>query len=473
MTTNTGVRVRFAPSPTGFFHVGGARTALYNWLFVRRLGGSFILRIEDTDRERSDESWTAGILNALSWLEITWDEGPYLQSERRGLYDIAVAKLMMGGYLYACDCTREIIDARTREQQTPGYDGFCRNRGLEPGPGKALRFRVPDSGITIVHDLVRGDVEFANATIEDFVIVKSNGDPLYVLAVVVDDRAMQITHIIRAEEHLPTTPKAVLLWEALGEVPLPAFAHLPVLVNEKRQKLSKRRDRVAVEDYRALGYLPEALRNYLCLLGWSPNDDRETLTVEEMITEFRLEEVNRSPAFFDEKRLAHFNGLYIRALSSDEFIERALPFVTGDHAQWPATKFDLNLFTELAPLVQERIATLGEISSYVEFLFTDRFVVDDAAFAKAVLRDELAPGILNEARSSFADAIFEPETLKELLIAIGERHDRKLAKTQAPVRVSTMGRAVGLPLFESLVALGREEVLRRLDHAIDLARVAE
>ncbi len=466
MTDSQQVRVRFAPSPTGYFHVGGARTALYNWLFARQREGKFILRIEDTDRERSDESWTGGIVSALTWLGITWDEGPFHQSERRPLYDAAVATLLDRGHLYACDCTREIVEARTKDRATPGYDGFCRDRGLEPGIGKALRFRVPDTGITTVHDLVRGDVEFANETIEDFIIVKSNGDPLYVLAVVVDDIDMKITHIIRAEEHLPTTPKAVLIWQALDAAPLPLFAHLPVLVNEKRQKLSKRRDRVAVEDYRQLGYLPEALRNYLCLLGWSPTEDREVLTIEEMISEFRLEEVNRSPAFFDEKRLAHFNGLYIRALSDEEFIERSRPFISGEHALWTERQFDEGLFRSLAPLVQARIATLGEIPGYVKFLFAAPFEMDEPSFEKAVRRDELAVTILSEARSAYAKAEFEVEELKELLISIGEQHDRKLAKTQAPVRVATMGSTVGLPLFESLVALGREEVLRRIDGAI-------
>lgn len=473
MTTSTKVRVRFAPSPTGFFHVGGARTALYNWLVARQNHGAFVLRIEDTDRDRSEDQWTTGIVNALSWLGIDWDEGPFHQSERRALYDSAVERLISGGLVYACDCTREAIEERTKSNAKPGYDGFCRDRGLEPGPGRALRFRVPDSGTTVVHDLVRGDVEFANDSIEDFVIVKSNGDPLYVLAVVVDDIDMGITHIIRAEEHLPTTPKAILIWQSLGDVPLPAFAHLPVLVNEKRQKLSKRRDRVAVEDYRDLGYLPEAMLNYLCLLGWGPKDERELITVDEMIAEFDLSDVNKSPAFFDEKRLAHFNGLYIRALASEDFIERALPFVTGKHARWPEQRFDRALFEELAPLIQERIATLGEIANYVAFLFAEPYVVDETAFEKAVLRDDLALTILESAREAYADAEFVADNLKQILISIGEQHERKLAKTQAPVRVATMGSAVGLPLFESLVALGRDKVLKRLDSAIAAVRIAK
>ncbi|HVA99785.1 MAG TPA: glutamate--tRNA ligase [Acidimicrobiales bacterium] len=469
MTTTTNVRVRFAPSPTGFFHVGGARTALYNWLVARQNNGSFLLRIEDTDRDRSEDQWTEGIVNALSWLGITWDEGPFHQSERHALYNDAITRLIANGHVYACNCTREEIDARIKARQTPGYDGFCRDRNLEPGPGKALRFRVPDSGTTTVHDLVRGDVEFANSTIEDFVIVKSNGDPLYVLAVVVDDIDMAITHVIRAEEHLPTTPKAILIWHALGDIPLPAFAHLPVLVNEKRQKLSKRRDRVAVEDYRDLGYLPEAIINYLCLLGWAPNDGRELLTVEEMILEFRLEEVNKSPAFFDEKRLDHFNGLYIRALAADEFVRRAMPFISNDQVPWTKNQFDQEQFFALAPLIQERITTLGEIPNYIKFLFSDPYVIEEAVFEKAILKDETGVEILRAARSAFADAAFDHEPLKDILISIGEQFDKKLSKTQAPIRVATMGSPVGLPLFESLVVLGRSKVLARIDDAILIA----
>ena len=318
------VRVRIAPSPTGYFHVGGARTALYNWCFARRHHGALILRIEDTDSERNKEEWVDGIGSALAWLGIDWDEGPYRQSLRKAHYQAALDDLWSNGRLYACDCTRETVLERTKANATPGYDGFCRDRGLERQIGRALRFKVPREGVTIVDDLVRGEVRFANATIEDFVVAKSNGDPLFVLAGVVDDREMRISHVIRAEEHLPTTPKAVLLWEALGvvELPLPYYAHLPVLVNEKRQKISKRRDRVAIEDYRAQGFLPEAMVNYLALLGWSPGDGRELFSLDELVSEFDLGNVNHSPAFFDQQKLLHFNGVYLRALSAEEFVER-------------------------------------------------------------------------------------------------------------------------------------------------------
>ena len=293
------VRVRFAPSPTGYFHVGSARTALYNWFFARGHEGAFILRIEDTDAERNREEWVGGILSALTWLGIDWDEGPYRQSERGQVYQEVLDELWSKGHLYACDCTREVVLERTKDNATPGYDGFCRDRGLERRAGRALRFRVPREGVTVVEDLIRGEVRFSNSTIDDFVVAKSNGDPLFVLAVVADDRDMRISHVIRAEEHLPTTPKAVLIWEALGveELPLPVFAHLPVLVNEKRQKISKRRDRVAIEDYRSQGFLPEPMVNYLALLGWSPGDGREFFSLNELVAEFDLSNVNHSPAY--------------------------------------------------------------------------------------------------------------------------------------------------------------------------------
>ncbi len=466
MSAEPVTRVRFAPSPTGFFHVGGARTALYNWLVARRGGGQFVLRIEDTDRERSQPEWIDGILSALEWLGIDWDEGPYLQSERSEVYADVARRLYETGHAYACDCTREQVEERTKRNQIPGYDGFCRERHLEPGPGRALRFRVPDEGVTIVHDVVRGDVEFQNSTIEDFVLVKSNGNPLFVLAVVADDRDMRITHVIRAEEHLPTTPKAVLIWEALGGTPLPVFAHLPVLVNEKRQKLSKRRDRVAIEDYRAQGYLPEAMRNYLVLLGWGPPDQREILTVEEMIDEFRLEDVNVSPAYFDEKRLAHFNGVYIRALSVEEFVARTREFLATTDVPWDADAFDEGAFERLAPLIQERVATLADVIPLVAFLFVEPFTPEVASLDKAIREDPDAKSILEQVREGFAGIEWKVSAMRPVLDVAVERTGRKLGKVQAPVRVATLGSTVGLPLFESLEELGRDRAIARIDAAI-------
>ncbi|MHB8245471.1 MAG: glutamate--tRNA ligase [Acidimicrobiales bacterium] len=462
------VRVRIAPSPTGYFHVGGARTALYNWAFARQHGGTFILRIEDTDAERNKDEWVDGILAALTWIGATWDEGPYRQSERAELYAAAADQLWSGGHLYACDCTRDAVLERIKENPTPGYDGYCRSRGLERGPGRALRVAVPDHGTTVVRDLIRGDVEFANATIEDFVVVKSNGDALFVLAVVVDDRDMRISHVIRAEEHLPTTPKAVILWEALnktGEVlDLPLFAHLPVLVNEKRQKISKRRDRVALEDYEADGYLPEAMTNYLALLGWSAPGGQELFTLDDLVRDFRLEDVNHSPAFFDNQKLLHFNGLYIRSLTVGQFTDRVRTWAEKTADRLEPGFYSSEAWQVLAPLVQERVGILKEVPGYVDFLFQKPFEVEPASYEKAIVRDAQAGSILRQARQRYAALeSWEAPALKEQLEAIAASVERKLGKAQAPVRVATLGRSVGLPLFESLEVLGRASTLERID----------
>jgi glutamyl-tRNA synthetase len=473
----TAPRVRFAPSPTGYFHVGSARTALFNWLFARQQGGVFVLRIEDTDAERNREEWVDGILSAMAWLGMEPDEGPYRQSERGDRYAAAVDTLWEGGHLYACDCTREAVEARTKERATPGYDGYCRDRGLSrEGPGRALRFRSPDVGATVVSDVIRGEVSFPHEAMEDFVVVKSNGQPLFVLANVVDDRDMRITHVIRGEDLLPTTPKGVLLWRALeasGDevVELPVFAHLPMLVNEQRKKLSKRHDPVAVESYRDEGYLPEAFRNYLALLGWSPAGDDEKVSVDVLVKQFRLEDVHHAPAFFDVVKLTHLNGEYIRELPVDQFISRSRPWVApvpGEWAPasgsppWPPERFRPADFAALAPLVQERVARLGETPDMVDFVFLARPEIDEASWKKAIANDEGAPGILAAASAAYSDCPWEVDALRGATIAVAEEAGRKLGKAQAPIRVAVTGRTVGPPLFESLAVLGRVEVLDRL-----------
>ncbi len=481
-------RVRFAPSPTGYFHVGSARTALFNWLVARQSGGSFILRIEDTDAERNREEWVEGITSALHWLDMDPDEGPFRQSARAARYNQAVDALWEGGFLYACDCTRDEIEARNRAAGilTPGYDGHCRSRQL-PRPGNALRFRTPDEGITTVQDVVRGPVEFPQASMDDFVAVKATGAPLFVLANVVDDIDMAITHVIRGEDLLPTTPRGILVWEALGALgwttdgwdghkshpvpPLPLFAHLPMLVNEQRKKLSKRRDPVAVESYREQGYLPQAMLNYLGLLGWSPPGGEEVFTADQMVEWFRLEDVNHSPAFFDVVKLTHLNGEYLRAMPLDAFIEACRPWVTGEAAPWPEGNFDEAHFTAMAPFVQERVATLGEVPAMVDFLFLAEAIVDEDAWARAVTADDAAVAVLSGAVEAYS-ALGEDWTrdaLHAATQAVGERVGRKLRKAQAPIRVAVTGRGVGPPLFEALEVMGAERVLGRLTAALDRA----
>ncbi|GAB3170286.1 glutamate--tRNA ligase [Myceligenerans halotolerans] len=459
--TNPEIRVRFAPSPTGMFHVGNARSALFNWVFARQAGGSLVLRIEDTDAERSRPEWVQGILDAMAWLGIDESqyEGPFFQSEYAGKHREAIDKLLDDGRAYYCDCAREDVIARTGSSHK-GYDGFCRDRGLEAAPGRALRFRTPDEGSTVVVDLVRGKPEFENALIEDFVIARGDGSPVFLLANVVDDLEMGITHVMRAEEHLPNAPKQQLIWEALDAQP-PIWAHAPVLVNEKRQKLSKRRDRVALEDFRAEGYLAKAMRNYLMLLGWAPADDREIVPWEEIVAEFRLEDVNPSPAFFDIKKLQAFNGDYIRAMSVEAFTGAVQPWLVSEDVPWPAEAYDLAVFAKVAELVQTRIVLLGDVVEMVDFLFLDEPVIDQAAWDKA-MGSEHAAGILADTIERYSETEWSGEALKSALEEIGAARGLKLGKTQAPVRVAVTGRRVGLPLFESMEVLGREKTLERL-----------
>ncbi len=471
------VRVRFAPSPTGQFHVGGARSALMNWIYAKQHGGTFVLRIEDTDASRNRPEWTEGILSALDWIGIVRGtyEGPHFQSEYAEAHREAAERLYANGDAYYCDCTPEDVarrhEARTEVTRGPvrGYDGFCRDRGLGPGPNRALRFRTPDEGETKVVDLIRGEPTFANDLIEDFVIARADGSAVFLLANAVDDIAMKITHVIRAEEHLPNTPRQQMLWEALGKPP-PVWAHLPWVVNEKRQKLSKRRDKTALEDFRDDGYLADAMRNYLMLLGWAPSGDREIVPWSVIEEEFRLEQVNPSPAYFDEKKLRAFNGEYIRALEPAEFIDACQPWLTGEIrgvrvAPWRPDQYDPSAFAAVAPLAQTRVSVLSEIVSYVDFLFRDEPAVDQASWDRAMTED--AAGILAAALAEFETIPdWRAEKLKSTLEAVGAERGVKLGKAQAPVRVAVTGRSVGLPLFESLEVLGRERTSARLRAAL-------
>jgi glutamyl-tRNA synthetase len=458
--TEVKARVRFSPAPTGFLHVGGARTALFNWLYARSVGGTFILRIEDTDAALLRDGLIEGILRTLRWLGIDWDEGPFRQSERAGAYAEAAGRLRDSGHAYYCDCTREDVQARTGDDGA-GYDGFCRDRGLAAG---ALRFRSPDEGATVVHDIIRGDVNFDHAAIEDFVVQRSDGSAVFLLANAVDDMDMTVSHVIRGEDLLASTPKVLLIRQALGDEHPPVYAHLPLIVNEKRQKLSKRRDDVAVEEYRERGYLPEALRNYLALLGWSPADDREIVPIEDMVAEFRIEDVKPSPAFFDVKKLEAVNAEYIRALPVATFVRECLPWLETD-PPWPPERFDLAVFEAVAPMVQERARTLAEVPGMVDFLFLEEPAVDQAAWDKAITHNPVAAGVLDDAIACYTDAHWDTDELHRLTAALADRHGLKLAKAQAPIRVAVTGRTVGPPLFESLHLLGRERTLERLERA--------
>ncbi len=449
------------------FHVGGARSALYNWAVARQQpGGKFVLRIEDTDQARNKPEWIDGIISALAAIGINESdpafEGPYFQSQNADRHREAGLQLFAAGKAYYCDCTREQVQERTGSQQL-GYDGFCRERGLEYVEGRALRFRTPDEGATVVVDLVRGEPSFPNSAIEDFVIARGDGSPVFLIANVVDDLDEGITQVIRGEEHLSNTPKQQLLWEALGATS-PVWAHLPVIVNEKRQKLSKRRDKVALEDYIAEGYLPEALVNYLMLLGWGPGGDIEIRPYEELERLFRVKDVNGSSAFFDVKKLSAFNGEYLRALSPEAFAEACGPWLAAPYAPWKPEAYDAAAFATLAELAQTRLAVLSEITKYVDWYFLDEAPEDEASWTKAMKPG--AEDIVKDARARYATAEWNAETLKTVLEEVAAAHGLKLGKAQAPVRVAVTGRTVGLPLFESLELLGRERTLARLDAAL-------
>ena len=447
--------------------MGGARTALYNWLLALKNNGTFVLRIEDTDESRNQPQWTQGIIDALAWIGIDSNdphfEGPYFQSTNADAHVAAAHKLFAAGHAYYCDLTTEQIQERAKAAGLNGYDGYSRDRGLAAGPGHVLRFKVP-AGKTIVHDTVRGEVEFDNSTIEDFVLLRGNGTPVFLIANVVDDMTMNITHVVRAEEHLPNTPKQQMLWDALGVTP-PVWAHVPVLVNEQRKKLSKRRDKVAVEQYREEGILPEAMVNYLMTLGWAPIGDTEIVPWEQIVQEFSLESVNHSPAFFDIKKLQAFNGEYIRKMSLADFVNAANNILTSAAATWPAERYKPEVFAAMAPLVQTRVAVMAEVVDMVDFLFMAEPPIDDAAFTKAFSADFAIP-TLTQIATAFETIEWNAESIKQAVEAVGTEHEVKLGKLQGPLRIAITGRTVGPPLFEPIELLGRDESLRRIRAAL-------
>ena len=442
--------VRFAPSPTGYLHVGGARTALFNWLFARSTGGRFLLRIEDTDTERNRAELADVILELLGWLGIEADEEPVFQSDNRDRHRKAAEKLLREGKAYLCDADNNEV------------------AGTELADGLAVRFRVAscEQEIVAIQDAVRGEVSFAAAEMEDFVLWRSNATPTFLLANATDDIDMGITHAIRGEDLLPSTPKAMMVMNALG-ADAPAYAHLPLLVNEQRKKLSKRRDDVSLETWRERGYLPEAMANYLATLGWGPPDDIEIRPMTEILDLFKLEDVLKSPAFFDPKKLEHFNAAHIRQLSGEEFMARLEPWFAK--AAWPAQRYRSEVMDAIGPMVQEKIRTLADAERFVDWLMLEDPPVDADAWDKAIARNEKAAGILRSAIEAYETAAWEKDSLYDATLKLSEAHGLKLGKAQAPIRAAVSGRSVGPPLFESLVLLSREETLRRLRLALSKA----
>lgn len=485
------IRTRFAPAPTGYLHLGGARTALFNWMFARHHGGEFVLRIEDTDTERSRPELIEVIFRVLEWLGLDWDGEPVLQSQRGELYAGAVTGLLDSGNAYWCGCTPDEVKARAEARGgTPGYDSHCRHAELGPGAGRVVRFAVPDDGTTEFDDVVRGHISFDNATLEDFVIQRSTGAPLFLVANAVDDPDMGVTHVIRGEDLINVTPKVLLLRHALGVTDDPVFAHLPLIVNDKRQKLSKRRDDVSVGDYINRGFASEAMVNYLALLGWGPPDGIEQRPLSELVDLFDLATVSKSSAAFDIRKLEKFSGDTIRALPTDEFIHRSQPWLTGIAAgqvtdpgvpRWDPAHYDPDQVAALAPLVQERVNTFAEVPGYVVFLFADPLEVDETSWTKVMGKDgAVALAQLERCADELAalgDAGWSAAAIEQVVFAVAPdsglvRDDGEVnrKRAQAPVRVAALGAAVGPPLWESLAVLGAQATVGRLRSAVTRLR---
>ncbi len=479
---------RFAPSPTGFLHVGGARTALYSWAWARRSGGKFLLRIEDTDRARYREDAMRDILTSLRWLGLEWDEGPevggpngpYVQSERNALYAEHAARLLAEGKAYRCFCTTERLDLLRKDQgaDQTGYDRHC--LGIEPAEAErraasgepcVLRFKMPTEGSTTFEDAIRGYIEYPNVQQDDFVIQKTDGYPTYHLANVVDDRGMQVTHVMRGEEWIPSTPKHVRLYEAFGW-PAPIFAHLPVILSPDGGKLSKRHGAVSVREYREQGFLPEALINYLALLGWSPGDDREILSLDEIAALFDLGRVNKRGAVFDQVKLTWMNGKYI----TESPVERLLPLLRDELAAFALTQEKLSSWGIELPLEEwlkavlqygrDRAAVLPDCIEQIRFFLAEEITIDEAAAAKNFKGEALVRRLEIGRESITAATPWSIEALEHEIRTRAEAEGIKPPKVMHPLRVAVTGRAFSPGLFETVFYTGRTRALQRLDAAV-------
>lgn len=476
------IRVRIAPSPTGPIHVGNVHTALFNWLWARREGGKFILRFEDTDRARSRSEWEQVIYDDLTWLGIDWDEGPdiggpyapYRQMDRLHMYQEYANKLLASGHVYKCYCTKEEEDADRKEAQAQGhpyqYKGRCRNLTPEQqaayeaeGRSYVLRFRVPRGEVIRFNDIIRGPIEFPTDAIGDFIIMRANGIPLYNFAVVIDDATMNITHILRGEGHISNTPVQILIYKALG-FPIPEIGHVGHMTNESHGKLSKRKGEAAIHDYRDQGYLPEALMNFMALLGWTPpggENGREFLTVDELKTDFDIKRVTKAPSVFDKHKLDWMNGVYIRKKSDEEFANLALPFVVkaGIYTEEKA-RANWDWFKQVLAEVKERVTTLAEVSEHVDFFLQDEIPVDEKAAAK-FLTDAVKP-FFNQVIEGLKTVEWTIPAIEAMIRGHMEGMGLKPKESIQPVRVAITGRTASPGLFETVYLIGRERTIERM-----------
>jgi glutamyl-tRNA synthetase len=495
MDLDRSARVRFAPSPTGLLHVGGARTAIFNWLLARHYGGTFVLRIEDTDRKRCKPEYEQDIYDALRWLGLDCDEGPeadgpygpYVQSQRIEIYREHAQALLESGHAYRCYCSPERL-AQMRQQreqrgEDPGYDRRCRD--LTPqecaqqeaaGVVPTVRFRVPTSGVTEYSDVIIGRVgagvqarmSFDNATLDDFVILKSDGFPTYHLASVVDDHLMGITHVLRAQEWIPSTPRHLLLYDAFGWQ-RPAFGHLPMVLGTDRAKLSKRHGATAVTAYRDQGYLPQALFNFLALLGWAPGGDREIMSRDELVAAFGIEGIGVAPSVFDITKLEWMNGHYIRACDRESFVELALPFLArAGLVPAEPTRQQREYAACVLALEQERVKVLSELPALTDFFFREDIEYDPAAVKKWLTKDYV-PAAFDELADRFlSEPAFDAQYVERVVREVADKQGMKAAALIHPLRVAVTGRTAGPGLFETLEVLGRDRCLARLAKAREL-----
>jgi glutamyl-tRNA synthetase len=480
------IRTRFAPSPTGDLHVGNIRTALFDWAYARHTGGKLIFRIEDTDRERVTDEYIGRAIETMKWLGLQWDEGPevggphgpYLQSERLAIYTEWAQRFIAQGDAYKCYCSTEELEARREKQralnQAPGYDGACRelssdqiSRYESEGRKPTIRMRMP-AGETRFTDLIRGEVVFEHKYVPDFVLMRGDGSPLYTLAVAVDDVLMKVTHILRGEDLLSSTPRQIRVYQAMGVAPsdFPEFAHLPFVMGQDNAKLSKRNGEVSIAWYREEGFLPEAICNYLALLGWSPGDDRENITMQELVDLFTVERVNSSPARFDMKKLEAINGDKIRALTLDEFLARALPFLLKDGVI-KGNDDEIEVVRKALPIIQERIARMKEVVPMLSFLFVDRVEIE--AESRSKIAEDPARHVLQRAL-----AVLEPvaewthaSIEAALRSALIDEMGLKPRLAFGPVRIAITGSHISPPLFESMELLGRDRSIARLKAVVN------
>lgn len=460
-------RTRFSPSPTGYFHIGGARTALFNWLYARHYQGIFILRIEDTDIERSQKVYEDDILASLRWLELDWDEGPYRQSERLDTYEFYARELFNRGAAYYCDCPPELLEQQRQEalakKEKPRYNGRCRERGLTAGPGRALRFRSPQHGATHWHDLTKGPIAFDNSELDDLVLVRADGVPTYNFAVVVDDITMDITHVIRGDDHVPNTPRQILIYEALG-AKLPQFAHIPMILGPDRAKLSKRHGAPSVMDYQRMGYLPAAMVNFLARLGWS-HGDQEIFSRAELIKYFTLEHVGKAASIFDTEKLSWLNGHYLRETPAAELAPLLRDFLVQIGIQ---TVVDERL-EKIVRTLQPRAHTLADMAEQARFYFQDPRPYEEKAAVK-YLTATIRPILQTITERLAQTPVWTEEAINNLFQEVQRESGRKLKEIAQAVRLALTGRAASPGLFEIMEILGPEEVQRRLQAAMAACR---